>query len=99
MQARPSKVGRRGMVHIPSEVRKASGIAEDSLVTFESMGDLVLIRKVRLVPEGGEVSREKIALMLLGNAIDDEDLKNAEREVRKLGLDPRKLSKARLPRK
>lgn len=85
------KVGKRGMVVIPSRLRKELGIEEGSLVIAEKRNDGVLLRPAVALPT--EIySRERQAEFLLSNAVDPEDYQKAVEEVRKMGLDPGKIA-------
>ena len=80
-----SKVGKRGAVVIPAQLRRQYGIAEGSLVIVEAHGGGVLIRPALPV----EIyTDERKAEFLLSNAVDEQDYAWAVREVRKLGIDP-----------
>jgi AbrB family looped-hinge helix DNA binding protein len=82
-----SRVGKRGTVVIPAQLRKRFGIEEGSLVIAEERGDGILIRPAVAVPV--EVySRERIAEFLLSNAVDAGEYAKAVEEVRSMGLDP-----------
>lgn len=82
-----SKVGKRGAIVIPARLRKRFGIEEGTLIIAEELGDGIFIRPAVAVPV--EVySAERVAELLLGNAVDAPDYDAAMAEVRALGLDP-----------
>ncbi len=85
---RTSRVGKRGTVVIPAELRRRFGIEEGTLVVAEATEEGILIRPAVAVPV--EVySPERKARFLLENATDPEDYARAARVVREeLGLDP-----------
>ncbi len=85
---RTRRVGKRGTVVIPAELRRRFGIEEGTLVVAEATEEGILIRPAVAVPV--EVySPERKARFLLENATDPEDYARAARVVREeLGLDP-----------
>lgn len=86
-EVQTSRVGKRGVIVIPSRLRKRFGLEEGSTVLAEEREDGILLRPASVVPM--EIySPERIAEFLLNNALDAEDYENALEEVRKLGLDP-----------
>jgi AbrB family looped-hinge helix DNA binding protein len=82
-----SKVGKRGMLVIPANLRRRFGIDEGSIVIVEEQKDGVLIRPAVTLPV--EVyTNERKAEFLLNNALPGKDYLRAREEVRKMGLDP-----------
>ena len=81
------KVGKRGTVVIPAQLRRRYGIEEGSLVITEAHGDGVLIRPAVALPVE-HYTNERKAEFLLSNAVDEQDYAWAVQEVRKLGVDP-----------
>ncbi|HUP53817.1 MAG TPA: AbrB/MazE/SpoVT family DNA-binding domain-containing protein [Longimicrobiales bacterium] len=85
--AESSKVGKRGTFVIPAKLRRRFGIEEGSEVIAEATPEGILIRPAVTVPL--EVySRERMAELLMSNAVDAEDYLRAMEEVREMGLDP-----------
>ena len=82
-----AKVGRRGAIVVPANLRKRFGIEEGSIVIAEETIDGILIRPAVVVPVE-RYTPERKAKFLLSNAVDATDYRKARREVRKLGLDP-----------
>ena len=82
-----AKVGRRGVIVVPANLRKRFGIEEGSIVIAEETSDGILIRPAVVVPVE-RYTPERKAEFLLSNAVDATDYRKARREVRKLGLDP-----------
>ncbi|HUW63303.1 MAG TPA: AbrB/MazE/SpoVT family DNA-binding domain-containing protein [Spirochaetia bacterium] len=81
------KVGQRGTVVIPVDLRKEYGIEEGSLLIAESVAEGILFRPAAVFSV--EIyTPERKAEFLLNNAVNDEDYVWAVNEVRKLGLDP-----------
>ena len=92
-----TRIGKRGTLVLPARLRKRYGFDEGTMVVAEESEYGVLLRPAAVVPV--EVySPERKAEFLLANAVGVEDRKSAEKEVRRLGLDPRKIE-LRKPRK
>jgi AbrB family looped-hinge helix DNA binding protein len=90
MATEMSKVGKRGAVVIPASLRRRFGIKEGSLVIAEERAEGVLIRPAAAFPI--EIyTPERRAEFLLSNAVDAKDYARAKEEVRKMGLDPKKI--------
>jgi AbrB family looped-hinge helix DNA binding protein len=90
MATEMSKVGKRGAVVIPASLRRRFGIKEGSLVIAEERAEGVLIRPAAAFPI--EIyTPERRAEFLLSNAVDAKDSARAKEEVRKMGLDPKKI--------
>jgi AbrB family looped-hinge helix DNA binding protein len=86
----PTRVGKRGTIVLPARMRKRYGFEEGTMVVAEESEYGVLLRPAAVVPV--EIyTPERKAELLLANAVDAEDRKAAEREVRKLGLDPARV--------
>lgn len=82
-----TKVGKRGTVVIPKNLRQRFGLQEGSLVIAEERDGGILLRVA--APVAIETyTPERRAEFLLSNAVDAEDYARAVEEVRKLGLDP-----------
>jgi AbrB family looped-hinge helix DNA binding protein len=81
------KVGKRGTIVVPAELRKRYGMEEGAFVTAEARDDGVLLRPAVVVPVE-RYTPERKAEFLLSNATSAKDYKRARREVEKLGLDP-----------
>lgn len=82
-----SRMGKRGTIVIPAEFRKRFGLDEGALILAEEREDGILLRPAVAVPV--EVyTPERRAEFLLNNAVDDEDYREAAKEVRAMGLDP-----------
>ncbi|MBA2362263.1 MAG: AbrB/MazE/SpoVT family DNA-binding domain-containing protein [Chloroflexia bacterium] len=87
------KVGRRGTIVIPAELRKQFGIEEGSMVIAEASEGGILIRPAVTLPI--EVyTRERRAEFLLSNAVDNKDYARARKRVREMGLDPERIPHA-----
>lgn len=82
-----SRIGKRGTVVIPARLRRKYGLEEGGLLVAEERDEGILFRPVVTMPV--EIyTPERIAEFLLNSAVDEADYRNAEEEVRKLGLDP-----------
>jgi len=87
------KVGRRGTIVIPAELRKQFGIEEGSMVIAEASEGGILIRPAVTLPI--EVyTRERRVEFLLSNAVDNKDYARAQKRVREMGLDPERIPHA-----
>jgi AbrB family looped-hinge helix DNA binding protein len=90
----PTRVGKRGAIVIPAKLRKRYGFEEGTMVVAEGSEYGVLLRPAAVLPV--EIySPERKAEFLLANAVNAADRRRAEDEVRKLGLDPRKIARRR----
>ena len=87
MELETTKVGKRGTVVIPAELRRKYGFEEGSLIVAEGRAEGVLLRPVVALPLEIYTSERK-AEFLLNNAITPEDYSWAVKEVRKMGVDP-----------
>jgi AbrB family looped-hinge helix DNA binding protein len=81
-----SKVGKRGTVVIPAKLRKRFGITEGSLIITEETDDGILIRPAVALPIES-YSKERIAELILSNAVDAADYASAVEEVKRMGFD------------
>lgn len=89
-----SRVGKRGTVVIPAQIRRRYGIEEGSLVITEERADGILIRPAVAMPLESYGSQRR-AEFLLNNAVDAEDYARAVEEVRAMGLDPEAIQHPR----
>jgi len=89
-----AKVGKRGAIIVPANLRKRFGIEEGTIVTAEEKEDGILIRPAVVVPVERYTPQRK-AEFILSNAVDDSDYKSARKAVRKMGLDPDSIPHAR----
>lgn len=88
---RTTKIGKGGTVVIPTTLRRRFCLEEGAQVIAEETRDGVLIRPAAIVPI--EIySAERKAEFLLSNAVDKKGYEAAKKEVRKMGLDPEKIS-------
>jgi hypothetical protein len=79
-------------------MRRRYGFEEGSMVVAEESEYGVLLRPAAVLPV--EIySPERKAEFLIANATDASDLKRAEEEVRKLGLNPRKTRRRKTSRR
>jgi AbrB family looped-hinge helix DNA binding protein len=90
MEIDTTKVGKRGTVVIPAGLRRKYGFEEGSVVIAEAREEGVLLRPVVTLPL--EIyTPERKAEFLLNNTITPKDYAWAVKEVRKMGLDPKKI--------
>ncbi len=81
------RVGKRGTLVIPAELRRLFGIEEGSEIIAEETPEGILLRPAMTVAL--EIyGPERKAEFLLSNAVDAGDYARAVAEVRALGLDP-----------
>jgi len=92
-----SKVGKRGAIVVPAHLRRKFGIAEGGLVVAEERPEGILIRPAVALPVEIYTPARK-AELLLANAVDAKDYQAAFAQVRRLGVDPSKISR-RKPRR
>ena len=90
MEIDTTKVGKRGTVVIPAGLRRKYGFEEGSVVIAEARAEGVLLRPVVTLPLEIYTSERK-AEFLLNNAVTPKDYAWAIKEVRKMGLDPKKI--------
>jgi len=87
MKSATTKIGKRGTIVIPANIRQNYGLEEGSQVIVEARSEGLLLRPVVTLPV--EIySPERKAEFLLNNAITQADYDQAVKEVRKMGLDP-----------
>ena len=92
--AETSKVGKRGTLVIPAQLRSKFGLAEGSAVLLEDTSEGILIRPAVTLPI--EVySPERTAEFLLNNAVNEADYEAARTEVRAMGIDPENIEHER----
>lgn len=89
-----SRVGKRGTIVVPAKLRRRFGIAEGTLLIAEEQSGGILLRPAVAVPVETYTDERK-AEFLLNNAVDAADHERARKEVRKLGLSPRKIQHRR----
>lgn len=92
-----SKIGKRGTVVIPAQIRKHFGLEEGNLILIEEQDTGVLIRRAVALPVE-TYTPERKAEFILNNAVDKADYARAAAEVKRMGLDPKNIRR-RKPRK
>jgi AbrB family looped-hinge helix DNA binding protein len=93
----PGKVGKRGAIVLPAKMRRRYGIEEGTMVVAEESPYGILIRPAAVFPV--EIyTAERKAEFLLNNAVSREDHRQAQVEIRRMGLDASKI-RHRKPRK
>lgn len=85
-----SRVGKRGTIVVPARLRQRFGLEEGTLLIAEEQSGGILLRPAVAVAIEA-YSNERKAEFLLNNAVDDADYKQAVKQVRKMGLSPRKI--------
>ena len=81
------KVGQRGTIIIPAEIRDRLGLTEGSLAIIEEKDGTLLIRPAIAVPVEEYTLRRK-AQLLLNNEVDREDYERIREEVVRMGFNP-----------
>jgi AbrB family looped-hinge helix DNA binding protein len=85
-----TKVGKRGTIVIPANLRHKYGFEEGSQLLVEAVPEGVLLRPVVTLPV--EIyTLERKAEFLLNNAITADDYASAMEQVRNMGLDPKRI--------
>lgn len=90
MIATVSRMGKRGTVVLPAELRRRFGMEEGALLMAEGREDGILLRPAAVVPVE-TYSPVRKAEFLLNNAVTPADYRQAVAEVRTLGLDPARI--------
>ena len=91
-----AKLGKKGTLTVPAEIRERIGLVEGSILVFEVREEGLLIRPAITTPVKPEVySHHRKAEFLLNNAIDEADYAEARREVEAMGLDPDEVAHER----
>ncbi|MGH9316931.1 MAG: AbrB/MazE/SpoVT family DNA-binding domain-containing protein [Thermoanaerobaculia bacterium] len=89
-----TRVGKRGTIVLPARLRHRYGFEEGTMVVAEEAPYGVLLRPAAVVPV--EIyTPERKAEFLLSNATDADDYRRAQAEVRRMGLDPSRISHRR----
>jgi AbrB family looped-hinge helix DNA binding protein len=94
MGIQSARVGKRGAIIVPANLRKQFGIEEGTVVTAEERDNGILIRPAVIIPVE-RYTPERKAEFLLSNAVDEADYRSARKAVRKMGLDPDSIPHAR----
>jgi len=82
-----SKVGKRGTIVLPAELRRRYGFEEGTLVVAEAREGGILLRPAVALPV--EIyTPERRAEFLLSNAVDADDYAEARLTVEAMGVDP-----------
>jgi AbrB family looped-hinge helix DNA binding protein len=82
-----ARIGKRGTIVVPVDLRRRFGLEEGSYVTAEARDEGILLRPAMLVPIE-KYTPERKAEFLLNNATNRAVYNRARGEVKKLGLDP-----------
>ena len=90
MKKEITRIGKRGTVVIPAEIRKEMHLKECDLVIAENHGDGILL-KPAIAMAVEKYTRERQAEFILSSAIDAEDYQNARKAVKAMGLNPDKI--------
>jgi AbrB family looped-hinge helix DNA binding protein len=91
-----AKIGKRGTIVIPAALRRRYGLDEGATVIIEDRDDGVSLRPAVVLPVE-RYSPERKAEFLLNNAVTKADYRWAVQEVRRMGLDPKKIAHEKPP--
>ena len=89
-----TKIGKRGVVVIPVDLRRKYGFEEGSLVVAEAREEGVLLRPAITLPLE-RYTPERKAEFLLNNSVTVQDYAWALEEVKKLGINPKTIPHAK----
>jgi AbrB family looped-hinge helix DNA binding protein len=81
------RVGKRGTVVIPAEIRRRYGLGEGEMLVMETSAAGLLLKPVQTY-ETEVYTPERIAEFLLNNAVDGPEYDAALARVREMGIDP-----------
>ena len=90
MEIETAKIGKRGALVIPANLRRKYGFEEGSIVVAEAREEGVLLRPAVTLPLERYTSERK-AEFLLNNAVTPEDYAWALEEIKKIGIDPKTI--------
>lgn len=90
------KIGKRGTLVIPAQLRQSYGLEDGDLISLEGKEGGILLRPVVTLPME-KYSPEDKARFLLANTVTKEDYAWAAAEVRRMGLDPDDFTDASAP--
>ncbi|HXP11512.1 MAG TPA: AbrB/MazE/SpoVT family DNA-binding domain-containing protein [Acidobacteriaceae bacterium] len=91
-------MGKRGTLVIPSKIRKRYRLDEGSPMLIEEREDGILMRPAVTTPVEVEIyTPERLAEFFLNNSMDEEDYKEARKEVESMGLNPDSIDHLRWP--
>ncbi len=88
MKQLPVKVGRRGTIVLPAELRKRYKIQEDSVLVAMPTKEGILLQLAGVFVQPEIYTLERRAEFLLMNAVGAREEKAAREKVRKMGLNP-----------
>ena len=92
-------MGKRGTVVIPSKMRKRYKLDEGSTMLIEEREDGILMRPAVTTPVEVEIyTPERLAEFFLNNAMDQDDYREARKEVEAMGINPDSIDHLHWPR-
>lgn len=84
------RIGKRGALVIPARLRRRYGLEEGAIALLEEAAGGLTVRPAAVLPV--EIyTPERKAQFLLENAVDEQDYARCVEEVRRMGLDPKKI--------
>jgi AbrB family looped-hinge helix DNA binding protein len=87
MMADYIRMGKRGTVVIPAEIRRRFGLDEGEMLVMETSAEGLFLKPVQAY-ETEVYTPRRIAEFLLNNAVDGADYDAALARVREMGIDP-----------
>jgi AbrB family looped-hinge helix DNA binding protein len=82
-------IGKRGSIVIPAKIRKRYKLDEGSPMLIEERADGILMRPAVTTPIEVEIyTPERLAEFILNNAMDEDDYREARKEVESMGINP-----------
>lgn len=86
--ARTVRIGKRGELALPADLRRRFGLKADALAVLEVREEGVLLRPAATASSAEAYSQERKAAFLLSNATDESDYQAARSAVEEMGLNP-----------
>ena len=84
----PIRVGRRGTIVLPAELRKRFEIHEDSMLVATATNEGIMLHPASVFVQPETYTPERRAEFLLMNAVGQREKTAARRKVKQMGLDP-----------
>jgi AbrB family looped-hinge helix DNA binding protein len=81
------RMGKRGTVVIPADIRRQFGLGEGEMLAMETSAEGLMLKPVQAY-ETEVYTPQRIAEFLLNNAVDAAEFDQAIERVRQMGLDP-----------
>jgi AbrB family looped-hinge helix DNA binding protein len=82
------RIGKRGTIVLPAALRRQFGLEEGSVVLAEIRDEGIVLCPAIVVPADSQQRRAEI---LFSTAANEKDYSRAQKEVRRMGIDPAKI--------